>query len=199
MNSGQILIHTSFSFRQPPAGSIYMHLKLTLPFLLTASLIQAQIIQVTYQEELTFAYLESEDLNDQIKNDELIKAEWTYGYEIGKGSVRYSFDLDNQTVTRTERKDDTLGWKHIGTWNILYFLSPWDPKTQSLSCVASTQWGEYFYSINSFRGGSRCLLKSHKNPYRKPIKKLPDLDWGLYNVGEISTEYGDFTIEVLPP
>ena len=177
-----------------------MHLKLTLLFLMPASLIQAQIIQVTYQEEITFAYLSSKSLIKQMENDEIIKAEWSSGYEIGKGGIRYSFDLDNQTVTRTEwNADDTLGWDHVGTWNILYFLSPWDPKTQHLSCVASTDWGEYFYDINSFRSGSRCLLKSHMNLLRKPVKKLPDLDWGVYNVGEISTEYGDFTIEVLPP
>lgn len=176
-----------------------MRLNLTLLLLLSASFIQAQIVQVTYQEELEFAYLESESLIDQMRNDELIKAEYSYGYEIGKGGIRYVFDLDNQSVTREECNGKSPEWQHVATWNILYVISPWDPETQHLSCVVPTEWGEYFLEVNEFQDGEKCLLKSCRNLQGLSKKSLPDVDWDVYNVGELSTGYGDFIIEVLPP
>lgn len=175
------------------------HLTPTLLLLLSTSLIQAQIVQVTYQEELEFAYLESESLIDQMRDDELIEAEFSYGYEIGKGGIRYVFDLDNQTVTREECNGKSPEWHHVDMWDILYIISPWEPETQHLSCVAITEYGEYLFEINESEIGEKCLLKSCKNREGLPIKSLPDVDWDVYNLGELSTAYGDFIIEVLAP
>jgi hypothetical protein len=171
---------------------------LTFLFIVLTTYSSSQVIEVTYQEEITFAYLEDKCLIEQWENDELIKAEWSHGYDIGKGAIRYIFDFNNMVVRREEKADDGKGFLFVGEWKIVYVMSSWDESTKHFSCVAMTPYGEFFYELNSFKSsGNRCLLKSHKNQFNKTIKELPGLDWNIYNVGEVSTEFGDFVINVL--
>jgi len=57
--------------------------------------------------------------------------------------------------------------------------------------------GDYFYEINTFETEERCLLMSCTNVYKKNIRKLPHLDWDVYNVGVVSTNHGEFKIKVI--
>jgi hypothetical protein len=168
-----------------------------LLFFFVSSKILSQVIQVTYQEELEFAYTESESLIEQLKNDEVIKAEYSYGYEVGKGGIRYIFDFDNMKVKREEDNGDGIGFRFVDEWDIIYVISPWDEITEHFSCVAITPYGEYFFEINTFSTGSRCLLKSCKNEFNLSIENLPNLDWNTYNIGELSTEFGELSIKVI--
>jgi hypothetical protein len=167
---------------------------LTSLFFFIGFSVWSQVIEVTYQEELEFAYLDNESLIKQWKEDRVIWSEWSYGYEIGKGGIRYTFDFYGMKVTREE--DNGEGFKFVDEWDIIYVLSPWDG--EHFSCVAITPIGEYFYEINSFVDGGRCLLMSYKNIYKNDVKNIPSLDWDLYNIGCVSTNYGDFVIKVNP-
>jgi hypothetical protein len=171
-------------------------LNLLLVFFVSSKIF-SQVIQVTYQEELEFAYTESESLIEQLKNDDVIKAEYSYGYEVGKGGIRYIFDFNNMKVKREEDNGDGIGFRFVDEWDIAYVISPWNENTEHLSCVAITPYGEYFYEINTFSTGSRCLLKSCKNEFNLDIENLPNLDWNTYNIGELSTEFGEFSIKVI--
>ena len=71
--------------------------KLTLLLLsiLFSNLTYSQVIEVSYQEQLAFAYVESESLIKQWKNDEVIWDEYSYGYPPGEGRIVYTFDFNN--------------------------------------------------------------------------------------------------------
>lgn len=155
----------------------------------------SQVIEVSYQEEIQFAYVESESLIKQWKNDDVIWADYSYGYDINKGSIIYTFDFYNMKVNRMEYINGE--YVFVNEWNIKYIISEWDPKTQHMSCVAETQLGDYFYEINSFDTGERCLLMSYKNVYNIKPLDLPSFDWDKYNVGVVSTNYGNFNISLI--
>lgn len=165
--------------------------------LFVSSKIFSQVIEVTYQEELEFAYIDGKSLIEQLKNDDVIRAEYSYGYEIGKGGIRYIFDFDNMKVKREEDNGDGDGFRFAGEWDIIHVFSPWDEISEHFSCVARTPYGDYFYEINTLSTGSRCLLKSCKNEFNLDIKTLPNLDWNTYNIGELSTDFGEFSIKVI--
>lgn len=168
-----------------------------LLFLFVSSKVLSQVIQVTYQEELDFAYVENKSLIEQLRNDEVIKSEYSYGYEVGKGGIRYIFDFNNMKVKREEDNGDGDGFRFVDEWDIIYVISSWNEISEHFSCVATTPYGEYFYEINTFNTGGRCLLKSCKNEFNLNIENLPNLDWGTYNIGELSTEFGEFSIKVI--
>ena len=92
-------------------------------------------------------------------------------------------------------EDNGEGFKFVDKWDIIYILSTWDGN--HFSCVAITPIGEYFYEINSFVDGGNCLLMSYKNIYKNDVKNIPSLDWDFYNVGCVSTDYGNFVIRVI--
>ena len=174
----------------------YMN-KLTLLLLsiLFSNLTYSQVIEVSYQEQLAFAYVESESLINQWKNDEVIWDEYSYGYPPGEGRIVYTFDFNNMTITLA----DTINgeYKFRGEFEIIDIISTWDSETQHMSCVADTPMGDYFYEINTFETEERCLLMSCTNVYKKNIRKLPHLDWDVYNVGVVSTNHGEFKIKVI--
>ena len=177
-----------------------MKINLYKPFVLIALIslscvTQSQVIEVSYQEQLAFAYVESESLIKQWKNDEVIWDEYSYGYRPGEGRIVYTFDFNNMTITLA----DTINgeYKMRGEFEIIDIISTWDSETQHMSCVADTPMGDYFYEINTFETEERCLLMSYTNVYKKNIRKLPHLDWDVYNVGVVSTNHGEFKIEVV--
>jgi hypothetical protein len=170
--------------------------KLTLLLLsiLFSNLTYSQVIEVSYQEQLAFAYVESESLIKQWKNDDVIWDEYSYGYPPSEGRIVYIFDFNNMTVTTMDIINGE--YKKHYEYEIIDIISTWDSETQHMSCVADTPIGDYFYEINTFETEERCLLMSFTNVYHKDIRKLPQLDWDVYNVGIVSTNHGEFKIEV---
>ena len=172
---------------------LMMALSLFVLFFSFENLAISQVIKVSFQEQLGFAYLESESLIKQWKNDELILDKFTQGYDVGEGRIIFNFDFNNMTVSAMDIINGE--YKFYNEFDIIYVISPWDSETQHFSCVADTHLGDYFFEINTFETDERCLLMSYKNVYHEPYRYIPQLDWDVYNIGVVSTNRGEFKIE----
>ena len=102
----------------------YMN-KLTLLLLsiLFSNLTYSQVIEVSYQEQLTFAYVESESLIKQWKNDDVIWDEYSYGYPPGEGRIVYIFDFNNMTVTTMDIINGEYKMRY--EYELLLWLTVW--------------------------------------------------------------------------
>ena len=168
---------------------------LLLLSLLFYNLTYSQVVEVSFQEQLGFAYVESESLIEQWKNDELILDKYTQGYDVGEGRIIFTFDFNNMTVSIMDIINGE--YKFYNEFDIIYVISPWDSETEHFSCVADTHLGDYFFEINTFETDERCLLMSYKNVYHEPYRRIPQLDWDVYNIGVVSTNRGEFKIQVI--
>lgn len=160
---------------------------ITILSLFISFVVNSQVITIEYLEEVIFAIEKDRGLIEQWENDDIIWGD-ACGFEEGEGIIRYVFDFNNMTVELGfYESDGDVGL--YGKWDIKYIISEWDASDSTFACVGDTEYGDYFYNLNSTVKGTPLLFRYHHNRDKRDSWALPPLDWNKYGIALGNVDY----------